>query len=344
MDNPQEVRSLLGTVSGKTIAIVYIFEKEDAPGFRHYWIWKSNIITGWMNAIQELNCIPFILDVRTFVQKAVDRTLPQIDFVLNLNCGSYELSSMSLVPSVCSFLSIPCIPCNAVAIVASENKEISNYIAAESGLNVPAILSSDVKTGVFRPLNLGSSLGVKRGSNDVGKIQGTYQEFIPGYDITFPVVYNILEHDIDLLPPILFMPMSGDPNWIYDKDAKELDQGFSIHPLLKIDKEIKEAFVRFAHIFPIQTYGRIDTRLRWGEPILSEKVLEKTITLNDLYFIEINSMPTIEKDDSFEYAFEAAANANCEHSFSSTVQEYKRAIKTPTINGFLLLSSLASLL
>ncbi len=343
MSNPQEVKSLLRIVSGKTIAIVYIFEKEDAPGFNHYWIWKSNIITGWMNAVQELNCIPFILDVRTFVQKAIDRTLPQIDFVLNLNCGSFELSSMSLVPSVCSFLSIPCIPCNAIAIVTTENKEISNFIAAGTGLNVPATLSSDLETGIFRPLNLGSSLGVKRGSDDVGKIQGTYQEFIPGYDLTFPIVYNILEHDIDLLPPILFIPATMDPNWIYDKDAKEQDQGFSIYPLLKVDDEIRKAFINFAHVFPIQTYGRIDTRLRWNKSVLSEKIIDSTITLEDLFFVEINSMPTIEKDDSFEYAFEAA-NANSRHSFFNTTQEYKRNIKMPSINGFLLLSSIAALL
>lgn len=103
----KDYMTFLKKMRGKTIAIVYIFEGENAPGFKHYWIWKSDIITGWMNAVQELECLPFIIDVRTFIQKAINQTLPHIDFVLNLNCGSYDLSSMSLIPSMCSFLSIP---------------------------------------------------------------------------------------------------------------------------------------------------------------------------------------------------------------------------------------------
>ena len=132
----KEYMSFFEKIRGKTIAIVYIFEGENAPGFKHYWIWKSDIITGWMNAVQELECLPFILDVRTFIQKAINQTLPHIDFVLNLNCGSYDLSSMSLVPSMCSFLSIPCIPCDACSILTSENKRISNLIAMAKGITV----------------------------------------------------------------------------------------------------------------------------------------------------------------------------------------------------------------
>ena len=129
MNNNTYYKNQLEELKGKTIAIVYIFEGEDAPGFNHYWVWKSDIISGWLNAVQELECVPFILDVRTFVQKAMNHTLPHIDFVVNLNCGSYDLSSMSLVPSTCSFLSIPCIPCNAAAIILSENKKVSNLLA-----------------------------------------------------------------------------------------------------------------------------------------------------------------------------------------------------------------------
>ena len=87
-------------IKGKTIAIVYIFEGEDARGFEHYHIWKSDVITKWMNAVQKLYCLPLILDVRTFVEKAISRTLPHVDYVLNLNCGSCHLSPMALVPAM----------------------------------------------------------------------------------------------------------------------------------------------------------------------------------------------------------------------------------------------------
>ena len=38
--------SPLKSLEGKTIAIVYIFEKEDAEGFGHFLIWKDKILTG----------------------------------------------------------------------------------------------------------------------------------------------------------------------------------------------------------------------------------------------------------------------------------------------------------
>ena len=56
----------LENLKGKAIGIVYIFENEEAPGFKHYHIWKSDIISKWMQAIQNIHCIPYILDVRTF--------------------------------------------------------------------------------------------------------------------------------------------------------------------------------------------------------------------------------------------------------------------------------------
>ncbi len=61
--------NLLNELRGKTIGIIYFFENEDALGSDHYWIWKSDIISGWLLAVQELECVPYIMDVRTFIQK-----------------------------------------------------------------------------------------------------------------------------------------------------------------------------------------------------------------------------------------------------------------------------------
>ena len=91
----------------KTIAIVYIFEGEEAIGFEHYHVWESDIIAPWLLAVQQLHCIPLILDVRTFVEKAISNTLPKIDFVVSLNRRSTLLSSIPLVPSICSFTGVP---------------------------------------------------------------------------------------------------------------------------------------------------------------------------------------------------------------------------------------------
>jgi len=342
MTHDKMYESLIKTLRGKTVAIIYIFEKEDAPGFEHYWVWKSDIISGWLNAVQELECVPFILDVRTFIQKACNHSLPHIDYVLNLNCGCYLLSTLSLVPSMCSFLNIPCVPCNAISITAGENKNISNLIARAMDLKIPRSLDIINNDGIYRPLNLGSSIGLKKGSFSEFKTSGVYQEFIPGYDVTIPISYNPYIGDIDLLPPILYLPKSLNPDWIYDAEEKIKDNSFTLLPFIEVEEAVRESMIALSKVFPIQTFGRIDARIRCNEKKLSAKIVERPLPIKDLYFIEINSMPTIEQNDSFDFAFDAAQK-NEKHSFNGCIKEYKKIITNPTINGFLLSCSMISL-
>lgn len=339
-DNFSYVNSL-NELRGKTIGIVYFFEKENASGSKHYWIWKSDIISGWLNAIQELECVPYIMDVRTFIQKVSYNTLPHIDFIINLNCGNYELSTMALVPSMCSFLSIPCIPCDALAIVMSENKHISNILATASKITVPAYLQKTEKYGIFRPLNLGSSIGIQIGTNNGGN--GLYQKFISGYDVTIPIVYNPLIDDLDLLPPLIYFPNSQDPNWIYSFEEKYSDdEGFVKYPILNVEPEAKLNLLKFAKMFPITTFGRIDGRLECKSGTLSKDVLEEPLSLDNFYFVEINSMPTIELNDSFDMSFKVALNCT-EYNIHQSVNQYCKTIKHASMIGYILSSSIIAL-
>ena len=341
MEYNMNYKKLIEELRGKTIGLVYFFEKENAPGCNHYWIWKSDIISGWLNAIQELECVPYIMDVRTFIQKASYDTLPHIDFIVNLNCGNYELSTLSLVPSMCSFLGIPCIPCDAHAIVTSENKHISNVIAAANNINIPEYLPSTNPDGIFRPINLGSSIGIKIGEgNDT---PGLYQKFIPGYDITIPIVYNPLVDELDLLTPLLYFPNSQDPNWIYSFEEKYTEEeNFLKCPILKVDTIAKITLLNFAKMFPITTYGRIDGRIKCKKCTLSKDILQNPLSLDDFYFVEINSMPTIELNDSFDMAFKTALSHN-ECSMHQSVQQYCKIVKHASMIGYILSSSIIAL-
>lgn len=333
--------NLLNELRGKTIGIVYFYEKEDAPGSAHYWIWKSDIISGWLNAIQEIECVPYIMDVRTFIQKASYNTLPHIDFIINLNCGNYELSSQALVPAMCSFLSIPCIPCSAPAIVMGENKHISNILATANKINIPEYLHPNDKNGIFRPINLGSSIGIQIGSSS--NSNGLYQKFISGYDITIPIVFNPLIDNLDLLPPLLYFPNSQNPNWIYSFEEKYSNvESFVKYPILNIEPKTKETILKFAKMFPITTFGRIDGRIKCNSDILSKDILEKTLSLDDFYFIEINSMPTIELNDSFDMAFKAALDCT-KFSIHPAVCQYCKTKDFPSMIGFILSSSIIAL-
>lgn len=331
----------LNKLRGKTIAIVYIFEKEDADGFGHFLVWKEKILTGWLNAVYELKCLPYIIDVRTFMQKASNYSLPHIDYVINLNSGCNELSTMGLVPSICSFLNIPCIPCDATAILATENKKISNYIAIGNSLQTPKFLDMDNNYGIYRPINLGNSIGIERRYFTDFNADGIYQEFIPGYDVTIPVAFNYFLKDLDILPPTLYFPHTKDPNWIYDEKTKKNDEGLTRLQFSEIEEETKYTILKFFRVFGIKTYGRIDVRLKETR-LLSSDVIKVPFSLKNCYFLEINSMPTIETDDGFDLALKSVLS-NSKHSFYKYAKEYMANIEHPTINGFLLACSMLAI-
>lgn len=333
--------NLLDSIKGKTIAIVYIFEKEEAEGFKHFLIWKDKILTGWLNAIYEIECLPYIIDVRTFMQKASNYSLPHIDFVVNLNSGCTSLSTMGLVPSICSFLNIPCIPCDATAILTSENKKISNYMALGVGLQTPKFIYSKNDYGIYRPINFGNSIGIEVGHFTNFNRDGIYQEFIPGYDVTIPVAYNFITNEIDILPPTLYFPETGDKNWIYDEKTKEKDSGLKRLQFSEIEEGTKKDIIEFFKIFGIKTYGRIDARFKC-ENKLSGIEVNTPFSFDNCFFLEINSMPTVETDDGFDLAFKSV-QSNKQYSFYECINEYINHIKSPTINGFLLATSILSL-
>jgi len=339
----KEYLNSLNLLKGKTVAIVYIFEGEDAPGFGHYHIWKGDVISGWLHAVQELECVPFILDVRTFINKATSGTLPRIDYVVNLNCGSVELSSMSLVPSMCSFLSIPCIPSNSVSIVCGENKKISNLLASAMGLNVPKTLDFSAENGIYRPLNLGSSEGIKRGPVASDELaNGIYQEFIAGYELTMPLVFNPCTGDMDMLPPIAYIPKSLNPNWLFDSKEKESLDRYDVAAFESVDAQVVDTIVQFAKVFPVNTYCRIDARIRHTENKLHASEALKRLEMEDLFFLEINTMPTIGKKMAFEFdvALESARTNSDNFGIGKSFDIYCEHTKIPTGTGFILACSM----
>lgn len=324
-------------IKGKTIAIVYIFEGDNSSGFEHFFIWKSNVITKWMNAVQNLHCMPLILDVRTFVDKAINNTLPNIDYVLNLNSGTYNLSSMALVPSTCSSIGIPCIPCDSIGIITGENKNLSNLIANSIGLNVPYSLDTPSENGIYRPINLGNSLGVEKGIVKNIKF-GIYQEFIQGYDLTTPIVYNPIKKSMQLLPTVIFIPDNNDQNWFISEDAKHTRNGFQ-PKIIKLCNKLETKLLELADTLSIQTFCRVDTRLKCTNSQSIEKLLTLDVELEDLYFIEINTMPTIRENNSFSFSYSSILPSD---KFSQVTETMKQVYNLVDLHSFLLVNSILS--
>ncbi len=326
--------NLLDEIAGKTIAVVYIFENEKAAGFKHYDVWKSNLISCWINAIQELRCIPYILDVRTFIFKITNNTLPHIDFVINMNAGCEDLSTLGLVPSACGFQNLECIPCNTSAIITGEHKRIANMIAQCCDFNVPKV--SKTSKSIFRPLNFGSSKGVyltKDYPDNNTNIEGIFQEFIPGYDVTTPLMYNPLTEEINPLPSIIYYPECNDINWYLSDTVKKTSSGFTREILPNISGKLTDSFINLMQNFDIDTYCRIDSRLYSEKRLSLSEIKRLTFNKENCYFIEMNPMPTIEIGNNF---YVSMMSISQDFAFYDTITYYNEKTENHSFHGFIL--------
>lgn len=281
----------LTKIRRKSVAVVYTFQNEDSPGFGHYDYWTFGVVSDWVRAVEQLGCVPYVLDVRTFGHKALNGTLPPVDFIVNLNAGNLSLSTLGVVPSLAGFLDIPCLPNAVLATVAGESKGLSNKVAEALGLNVPAPLSASDPDGIFKPDNLGSSRGVTKGKV-ADPMGGLYQSFIPGVDFTVPFLHNPRSGRLEALPGIAYLPENGDVNWFLGDEEKKKRAGYQ-KVAARIDAAVAQAFRSLAEQFQINTLCRIDTRLRCDSMEQCHRLLAAPISMNALYFIEINAMPTI---------------------------------------------------
>lgn len=340
--NTAQYKETLCSIYGKTIAIVYIFEGDEAEGYKHYEIWKSDVISSWMFAVEELHCMPLIMDMRTFVQKAMNNTLPYIDYVINLNNGTLNISVLGVVPSICNFLNIPCIPCDTTTIVCGENKKISNIIANYAGLNIPKELTETMMDGIIRPIGLGSSLGIKKiGNMIVDKDDNfLYQEFIKGCDITTPLLYNPLTSKLEVLPGVLYFPNEFDANWFLGEEQKRYHSGYS-KKITMLSPEASEKYISLAYEMGINTYCRIDARLKCDDVNDLYSILQGVIPLERLYFLEINPMPTIKANINFHTSLDGLTEQN---PLYACYDAYKELVQNASHTGFILSNAIISYL
>ena len=332
------MEKLLRKIRSKSIAIVYAYKNERAEGFDHYDYWAMNVVTDWAKAIEEISCIPYIIDVRTFGYKALNNSLPPIDFVINLNAGNSNISTLGLVPSICGFLSIPCIPCDTLQAVAGEHKELSNLVAQSMEINVPRNIDNNNNLGIFRPMNLGSSKGVRRG--EVGAEPGIYQEFINGFDMTTPILYNPISKNLETLPPISYIPTNNNLSWFLGEKEKESHEGYKKKPV-RIDSFTQNLYIKLAKAYGVKTFCRIDTRIKCRSKKEMDELIKHPIRNERVFFLEINTMPTITEKINFCNSVESITSKS---SFYKSLSGYNRIISNPSIVGFILFCSIAALI
>ena len=333
MDIKEHIEIKMRDIAGSVIAIIYTFEKETAKGFEHYAYWKSEVISAWLNAVEELGCIPYIIDVKTFMLKVAMGTLPHIDYCVNLNAGNVNLDNLCLVPSLASFVGIQCIPCNAITCAVGEDKYFANQIAKNGKIKLPKEHIANIEGGIIRDRSLGSSVGIRKTNSETSCSETELcQEFIIGTDVTIPVLYNFVNERLEVLPPIAYKHKNGN-EWFLSENAKLCHSYEKVSCKLSSDAETE--ILKLAKSFDIKTYCRFDTRV---ENYVFDNKHE--INLKDMNFIEINPTPTVHNKINFAMALVLASN---EIHHKQCFNAYKKLNSNSSITGYILLCSILSL-
>ncbi len=335
----QEYLDILSTIKGKTIGIIYVYEKDDAQGADRYDPWKGDVLADWVHAIYELKGLPLVMDVRTFLEKAAYKTLPKIDYIVNLSNGCYELSTLGLVPSICSYFNIPCIPSSADVLLLGENKYISNIVAGNCGFSLPRLLNKESPNSITRPYNLGSSCGVYRGESDTCESKSFIQEFISGFDLTIPIIYNPLQNRLVTLPAVVYCPNTSDTQWFLGATQKQLHKEYK-KMTIDVCSLVEKLLINTAIVFGITTYCRIDTRCHCSTIEEVKEILSDGVSIDKIKFIEINPLPTIKDKINFLTSLE---NLKKDNEMFKCLSLYNSVIAEHTLVGFILSTSIIAL-
>lgn len=298
-----EFERFLSSMSCRTIGIVYSFAPAKRPTEIWYDRWQTEVLSFYGQAVQGLGAEPYFIDVNSFCERAVTGRLPELDFVVNLNAGVRPISNWALVPAVASWCDLPILPCEADVIIAGERKDLSNLLAERWGLRIPVTYTSqllsklpDAKRLLAKPRDLGGSEGIHlvESSDLKPRHDYLYQEMISGYDVTLPLLYDPLLNALAPLPPIAYRPSTDDPSWFHSRETKLGGEGYQ-KVVVDLPADWRASLTTFASAFGIKTYCRLDLRVAattW------EGAFGESSTA-DLYFIEINPMPTLRKNINF---------------------------------------------
>ena len=321
----------LKNLNGKIIAIVYTFTGDFSKS-KYYDAWKADVLSDWIRGVYDIKCTPLVMDFETFAFKAFNNTLPKINYVINLNNGSVDLSSLGLLPSICSYLNIPCIPNNSEILTIGENKFVSNCLAQNAGLSIPKYIDNDSDTGIIRPIGYGSSKGIHRG-NVKNNIRDLCQEFIPGFDMTISFMYNPIKERLCFVSSLMYLPNSLDINWYLGEKEKEERNSYS-KILVKIEKSFSQKLEQFiSENFAINTICRIDTRVKCESNEELKYFTEHEVKSERIYFLEINPLPTIKEHVNFT---DTILNTAITSDFKVCLNEFQKYSNSKNVTGFIL--------
>lgn len=313
---------LLDHISGRHVCLVHQYIPGDNSHQVWYHQWGLNVLYFLGSGFEQLGAKVKVVDVDSLL-KHPESILNGVDYSVNLVCGNMNISNWALVPSISTWFGVTPLPNSAESTLAGERKDTANLIAKHSGLKVPDwsyyprdLLGISDKI-IRKPRDFGSSHGLelidkRRLEADVasgkGGLSTIYQEFIPGIDVTLPVIFNPFDHGYTFGHAVAFMPKSSNSNWMLDATAKSINRvGEKIDQVQKVyydvPEEVKKAIVKMLRTMGGTSVARVDFRVCLDA---SENI--QACTIDDYFFIEINPVPTMNIKSNFAGGLRSAMN------------------------------------
>ena len=264
----------------------------------------------------------------------------KIDIVFNVAEGLWGEARETQIPIICEILKIPYTHSGPTTHTISLDKSFTKLVLhGADGINVPeshVVRNKDYTIPeslkfplIVKPNAEGSSKGVldKNVVNNENELKARIditsenfakevlvEEYIDGREFTVAVLGNrnpkvlpIIEQKFDFLPTGMNRIASFELKWLYEDSLRDLHDAYDCPAKLSIQlkKEIEDTSKEIYQLLDVRDCARIDYRLdRSGK----------------LYFIEINTLPGINPDETAISYFPIAARAS-ELSYKDLVGE-----------------------
>jgi hypothetical protein len=311
------VHAIIASLPTQVWAVVYAYESPRLRRGLWYDRWHYEIINDYVRAISALGVEPYIVEVDDFLTSERLRN-SEIDLVVNLNSGATPISNLGLVPSIAQWFNRPCFPNSSDVLLTVERKDIckqffSKWFNVPKDLNIDGL--NDCDQMIVKPITMGNSQGVRKldratatetkfepSNSDKGFI---LEEFIAGYEVTVPVFFDVLKNDYVVLEPIVYIPEVSDPEeWFLSYDDK-LKRKISIERRVhRLQPDVVTAILSASRAFRFQSLARFDFRWRTTKP------KDDLPSLDNLFFLEINCLPTLRTNVNFLVSLKHYLSAN----------------------------------
>ena len=235
-----------------------------------------------------------------------------VDLIFNIAEGFGSRNRETLVPGLLEVYNIPCTASDVYAMALNLNKYHTKILAKSIGVPVPkdmcfkivdkSIIKQVEELGYPFVLKLnseGGSMGVTLIHNiqeflkESSRLIENYhsevlaEEYIPGKEITVPIIGN--GEQAKALGVVLILHEDGTDVSLYDCNMKSADNDITNSLTTGLAPETEDAILKYSlaihRFFDLRDYSRMDFRVTPdGHP----------------FFLEINTMPSLGRDGSFE--------------------------------------------